>query len=423
MRKSYISVMAVWAMLIFPAGVMAQGEDKQGSPFGQEKFVPDISFIADFSALYRNLAADVYEGLTVPGFTEGTHEHKGHGHAAMNEHIGFNFNYAEMALFSAVDPYFELFAVFHLTAESFEVEEVYASSTALPWGFRLKAGKFLSNFGRHNPRHAHQWYFADAPLVSRAFFGDHGLNEIGLQAAWVAPLDFFLQAGFEAIKGDNEVSFGSEGYTDPAGTREVKDARGPNCYSGFIRTSFDAGDLTFLAGGSFVWGRTRTDDEEDGLGHAVTAETWIAAADLTVRYTVDSYRYVLLETEFLFRRMVGTMYEYSAGPATEAKDLEKEQWGMYAQFVVKPLQAWRFGGRFDLLGMNRVVIGGADKNLPWGLWRLTGMIDFIPSEFTLLRLQYGFDHSVYDGDNEPRPEHRVLLQFNVAIGAHGAHPF
>jgi hypothetical protein len=442
MRFHIYCIAFIFAFFL-PVTVMAQGglegqpgQSAQDSPFSQQKFVPDISLIVDSSAVYRTLADEVHGAMSVPGFIERHGAGEEHGHAAVNGNIGFNFNYAELALFSAVDPYFELFAVFHLSAEGFEVEEAFVSSTALPLGLRLKAGKFLSGFGRLNQKHRHQWNFSDAPLVNGAFFGDEGLNEIGVQLAWTVPADFYLVIGGEALRGDNEASFGTGAFHDPAYLYRVSGSRGPNLFTGFIRGSLDIGGLSVLGGGSFAWGRTRsshTVDEVDlttataedleGLGHGVRARTWIAGADITLRYDLDSYRYLSLQGEFMYRRMLGALYEYTAADATERSTLTREQSGLYTELLVKPFLRWRFGGRFDLLNRNRELVGRVNQNLPWNRYRIAAMTDFQPTEFTLFRLQYNYDRSGSDRFDRKRTNHQVVLQLNAAIGAHGAHPF
>ncbi|MCU0822294.1 MAG: hypothetical protein MUC95_07470, partial [Spirochaetes bacterium] len=246
--KKIIFISLIILFFLYAGTLSAEDNSAAKSPlsssFSQPDFVPDISFIMDFSAVYRDMQDEEYESLGIPEFIHahghGEEEH-GHSHAAMNAHNGFNFNYGELALYSAVDPYFELSAVFHLTTESFEIEEGFVNTTSLPAGFQLKLGKFLSGFGRLNGQHAHYWDFADQPLVYKSFFGDHGLNEKGMQLSWTAPFDSYLTLGGEALHGENASSFGYEGFENNA--IEKNGGKGPNVYTGFIKSSFDAGDL------------------------------------------------------------------------------------------------------------------------------------------------------------------------------------
>ena len=104
----------------------------QSSPFSQAKFVPDISLIVDGSYLDRNVSDDQAESAFLPGF--------GHHHAHDAPHEGFNLNYAEMSLYSVVDPYFDLFAVLHISAEHVHLEEAYWATRKLPAGSPLRPG-------------------------------------------------------------------------------------------------------------------------------------------------------------------------------------------------------------------------------------------------------------------------------------------
>ena len=45
------------------------------------------------------------------------------------------------------------------------------------------------------------------------------------------------------------------------------------------------------------------------------------------------------------------------------------------------------------------------------------MLEWIPSEFSRIRLQYNRDNSVQETD------HQVILQYTQALGSHGAHQF
>ena len=118
------------------------------NPFSQAKFVPDISLITDFSYVSRSLTDDTYKSIQIPGFNHGffhSHGDHSHGHAPYNAERGFNFNYSEMYISSAVDPYFDLVGVFHLGKDSFEIEEGYFQTRDLPYNLKLKVVNFIAS--------------------------------------------------------------------------------------------------------------------------------------------------------------------------------------------------------------------------------------------------------------------------------------
>jgi hypothetical protein len=86
----------------------------------------------------------------------------------------------------------------------------------------------------------------------------------------------------------------------------------------------------------------------------------------------------------------------------------------------------RGGLRFDLLQGNEIMENGRRRDLPESLPRFSGMIEFNPTEFSRIRLQYNYDLSRYSETNQQLKRttvHELALQVNLAIGAHGAHSF
>jgi hypothetical protein len=399
------------------------GGTNNSNPFSQEKFVPDIALIVDFSGVGRNLKNREYADLEVPGFLQARSLSEEHGPNAKN---GFNFNYAELSLYSVVDPYFDLFGVFHLHQEGFEIEEAYINTRKLPLGLKVKAGKFKSSFGRINEQHAHYWDFADDPLIYSAFFGKENLNETGAQLTWLAPTHFYLMFGSEVLVGNNEASFGADGFQDAGGTHEIEESNGPNLYVGYVKSSLEAKKLVALFGGSIAYGKTRTNDgvdqspAENPQGHGIYGNTSIFGGDLTLKYLLGSYRYLSLQTEYLYRSMSGDRYDNTGGTMS----LDKRQSGLYSQLVYRISQCWRTGLRYDLLQRNLIKSGGETANLPENLPRYTAMLEYNPTEFSRIRLQYSHDRSGYlDSEDSPEVNNEVILQFNITIGAHGAHKF
>ena len=399
------------------------------NPFSQAKFVPDISLTTDFSYVSRSLTDDTYESVQIPGFNHGffhSHGEHGHGHAPLNAERGFNFNYSEMYVASTVDPYFDLVGVFHLHRDGFEIEEGYFQTRDLPYNLKLKGGKFYSEFGRLNKQHHHVWNFADAPLIYRAVFGEENLNETGIQLSWLAPTPFYLLTGFEVFQGDNENNFNRKGFivnTKEDGSGDdikINDTKKPNLFTFFIKPSFDIGNTSILTGVSYAQGKTRIDHLEDDDPHALSGDTKIYGFELTARHTLDSYRYLLLQSEYIYRKFDGTKFGYDNNGDLQTPRLEKKQAGFYVEGIYKFAQRWRAGLRYDLINKNDV---GTNKNLPNNMYKYSAMIDFLPSEFSRIRLQYNYDRSLFTENLERKPNHEIILQFNLAIGAHGAHGF
>ena len=393
------------------------------SSFGQKDFIPDISLIGDFS--YVNRSEDTTHS-SMPGLTHahGGDDH-GHSHAGLNADEGFNLNYAELVLQSTVDPYVDMTAIFHLSENSFEIEELYANSRGLPFGLGFKVGKFFSNFGRLNAQHHHVWDFADQSLVNNAFLGEHGINETGLALNWLAPTPFYLDLGVELLKGSNENSFGDAAIslTEDIGINRV-DA--PNLKVVYAKVGTDIGDVALLGGLSYADGDARLNHLSDDEGaHAFAGSSKLYGADLTLKKPLSSYSELTWTTEYIKRELDGTQYVPNTNKDAWASEvaLTKEQSGIYSSLIYKIDSDWKTGLRYDEILSNDVIANGSNKNLSDDMNRYSAMLEYNFSEFNKLRLQYNKDNSKFTEDGNKIKNNEILLQLNISIGSHGAHSF
>lgn len=394
------------------------------SPFSQQNFVPDISLILDLSGGLRNISNESFETLQSPLKLQGSSS--GHGHS-LNALNGFNLNYAELTLQAPADPFFDVFATFHLSPAEFEIEEAYFASRGLPGNFQVKAGKFLSHFGRINNQHAHFWNFNQLPLVYEDFLGGEALNEIGAQVSWLAPTNFFLNLGLEVLQGSNAESFGTEGFS--VGDQQLKAVELPNLAVAYAKTSVDLTDDWVLLGGlSYAQGGTRQSgsaEAADAHLHqqaptpigAFAGGSRLLGADLTLRWLIDSYRELSWQSEFLHRSLGGSRYD-----ATGRVPLAKEQSGLYSELVWRFDWQWRTGLRLDLITRNDSWENSELKPGATLLPKYSAMLEYHPSEFSRLRLEYNYDLTRF-ADGAQTPVHSVFLNLNLAMGAHGAHQF
>jgi hypothetical protein len=94
--------------------------------------------------------------------------------------------------------------------------------------------------------------------------------------------------------------------------------------------------------------------------------------------------------------------------------------GAYIQALYR-YDRWRVGARYDTLDLfsDSMKVGGEEQALGRTPWRTTASLEFNPSEFSRIRLQYTHDRS----SREARKNNEWWLQFIFGIGAHGAHEF
>ncbi len=351
--------------------------------FSQNAYLPDIALILNMSAVSRNAKNSDYENFAIPGFIA-----SGDAKLPFNKDKGFNLNYAEIAMHSVVDPYFEVFANFHLHPNKFEIGEAYVQTTSLPYALRVKAGKFKSNFGRINSKHQHSWHFDSQPIIYKTLFGPGGISDAGVQLQWVAPTDTYIMAGVEAMQGTNSKSFG--------------DTEENNLYVGYLKSSVDVGDdLSILGGLSFAHGKNSENN--------TTNPTNVYGVDLTLREQLGSYSALTWQSEYLYRNKdIGTNHDKQAG--------------LYSELIYQYNNNYSAGFRYDRITKNDTdlsIYSGIDTN---NLDRYTTMLEYKPFPMSRLRLTYTYDRTkIIAGERKNISE--VMMSLNIAAGAHGAHNY
>jgi hypothetical protein len=348
--------------------------------FSQNAYLPDIALILNMSALSRDVDNTKYEQASIPGFID-----KGDIHLPFNKNKGFNLNYAEVAMHSVVDPYFDAFAMFHLHPDEFEIGEAYIQTTSLPYSLKIKAGKFKSAFGRLNSKHQHSWHFDSQPIIYKALFGPDGISDPGVQLQWIAPTDSYLMVGMEALQGTNGRSFG--------------DKQENNLYVGYVKSSMDIGDdLSILGGISLAHGKNTTQNSTDVYG-----------VDFTLRDQLGSYSAVIWQSEFLQR-------DKDLGAKSD------KQSGLYSELIYQYNNNYSTGFRYDKIIKNDTDLSAYSNIDTDNLDRYTTMIEYKPFPMSRLRLSYTYDRTKVI-DNERKNVNEVMLSLNIAAGAHGAHDY
>jgi hypothetical protein len=356
---------------------------------------PNISLVLDTYAYTSNRSNEELENQGIPGFTTN----------GLEPREGFNLKEAELFLFAPVDPYFNLYANLPVNEDGIELEEAYVVTTALPEGLQIKGGKFKSNFSRIDAQHPHAWDFFDIALPYRAFMGDEGLGgEKGMQITWLPAWSVYTQFGTEVLQGENDLLFGNDA------------ASGPHAFSVFIKSSVDVTDnSTLYFGPSVLFGKTRNsnivqDAEFDG-------DSALYELEAVWKWKPRPRHGLTLQSEYLYLDQDGDLKDAATGIVNS---LNRRQDGFYLQGIYQ-LNRWRFGARYGLLEMFADSFKQADVEQDLGEtpWRATASVEFNPTEFTRIRLQYNHDESGRNGESNDE----MILQFLFGIGAHSAHAF
>jgi hypothetical protein len=383
-------------------------------------FNPDVSLI--LSGQYRRMK-DIDE-RHINGFASAdahADEDGGHDHGAGSR--GFSIDHSELVFAANIDNRFTGLANFAMADGEVEVEEAWFETLGLGHGLTVRGGRFLSGIGYTNAQHPHAWDFADASLMYQALFGEHGnyAND-GVQLRWVAPTPMYLEFGAEIGRGANFP--GTDRDTNGVGSGALHAHLGDD-----VGTSH-----SWRAGISYLNTRAseRTSHYEDVFGEEVeghftgTSRTWIL--DGVWKWAPDgnaSQRNLKLQAEYFIRKERGDLEcQGEAGSACAGgvdSDYLTRQSGWYAQAVYQFMPEWRVGLRYDRLDPGTRDYGANNANIEredHDPHRTTVMMDWSPSEFARLRLQWARDQSmVGETDNQ------LWLQYIMSLGAHGAHSF
>jgi len=276
---------------------------------------------------------------------------------------GFSFQEMELQFVADVDPYFRAQLILAVENEDgailVEPEEAYAETLRLK-NTLVKFGKYYFNFGKHNLLHPHNFPLINRPLINEALFGEEGLNLPALGAAYLVPLPWYFEILADWGQGNSETL-----YEDPDKRNQFLSLHLKNLWDLNPDTTLEFG----LTGGSAA--------EDNKL--------W--QTDLTIRW----------------RPMVGGKYHALEWQTEIMGNDTQELWGFYSHLKYQFWERWWLTYRYDYLDQESIQ-------------RRNGlMLVFAPSEFSAFRLQGDYNSALNDT--------RVLLQFNLTIGAHPAHRY
>ena len=103
--------------------------------------------------------------------------------------------------------------------------------------------------------------------------------------------------------------------------------------------------------------------------------------------------------------------------------LKKEASGYYTELIYQHDKNYRAGVRYSAINQNEVTVNGNAITQPEDMYVTSAMLEYNPSEFSRIRLQYNHNSSLYDEEGHKNNKNEFIVQFNYAIGAHGAHAF
>ena len=331
---------------------------------------------------------------------------------------GFGLGESELGLAANIDPWLRGAANISLHPDNtVSVEEAFIQTTSLSKGLSLKAGRFLSGVGYLNSQHAHTWDFVDNPLAYQAFLGTQ-YGDDGVQLHWLAPTDQYVELGAELGRGR---SFpGSDTGRNGAGMSALT-----------LHTGGDIGESHNWRAGVSLLSAQATDQSlttMNASGGTVINSTFAGNTRVWVldgvwkwapngNATRTNFK---LQGEYLQSTRSGSL-GFGPANANVSDAYRAEQTGWYLQGIYQFMPSWRVGLRTE-----RLNPGTTDYAINPALLASSGyqpsknslMVDFNPSEFSRIRLQLAQDKS-----RQGLTDSQFFLQYQMSLGAHGAHSY
>ncbi|GIU12394.1 hypothetical protein [Shewanella sp. MBTL60-007] len=391
-----------------------------------------LSGVAAACALLSTQALASDPSLTNPAISAVLDGYYQSGERPMSERVeGFGLGHTELAMSANIDDMFygKLTAVVEMHDGETELglEEAFIQTLAMPGGFSVRAGRFLSDIGYLNNQHVHTDSFSDRPAAYRAFLGSHYFDD-GVRLSYVAPTDLYWTMGVEAFKGDNMRA------ADEHGERDFKNL---GVYTAFTKLGGDVGaNGSWQAGLSYLRnenGRLTADEHDheepavdDGHDHSHSAQytgenTYVA--DFVYKWAPSGnykYQHLTLSGEYFRVTDFKPLEEHDDhddddGHGDEGKDYQE---GWYLSSVYQFSPHWSAGIRYGQVDTQMMHDDHFD---PQKLKETEVSLAWHHSHFSTVRLQYtnqqGTNFDGFEDDNI------ITLQYVMTLGAHGAHQF
>jgi hypothetical protein len=341
---------------------------------------PDISVILDVAAAaFSDQSAQLQTG----------------GHDPT--HNGFNLQQLELSFIKNVDPYFRFDSHLVFGPDGFELEEAYATTLDLPAGLQVRAGQFLTQFGRINSTHPHTWDFVDQPFAIGRVFGGDGNRGLGVELSYLMPLPFYVMLIGSLTDPHGEGTARSFLGEDEREIDSPLDLQKTLAAKEFFELS---DDWSLLTGVSFA-------SAANAFGLNTRTDVYGADAFLKWRpVTYQSNQQVTVQTEWLLRRM-------------QVGDARRQDLSGYAYAQWRFAKRWATGARWELgTADSGPIPDPLDPAWTGNRTRYTADLTFWPTEFSRLRVQGSLDDATWQD-----PVWAAFFAFEVVVGAHGAHVF
>jgi hypothetical protein len=328
-------------------------------------------------------------------FRGGKPDEEGNYHSSDSELSGFEMRTIGLSLQSNLDPYAFTKVIIGIHGGEFHLGEAYLTWTGISPRMNLTVGKFRQLFGVINRWHEHALDQVDFPKPITEFFGDGGLNQVGMSLRVLLPRMWAHanELTVQVTNAGNSALFAGEFWSVPS-------------VLGHLKSYYDLNKTTYLELGlSGIWGfnnkRSYPLENEQTGQVEIKDDPWrstvVSGADLTIAWEpldMAKYRWVVWRTE--------AMYYYK-----QTKDGTIHAMGGFTYLDIRVNQIMVMGFRID--AGQQPVLSGPDMYV-----QAAPYITFWQSPWVKLRCQYNY--LWLSGGREP--EHVVTFQVGWAAGPH-----
>jgi len=321
---------------------------------------------------------------------------------------GLHYQEISLEISSNVDVYLNSKVVISASeADGLGIEEAYLTTLSMPIPITIRGGQMFSTFGRHNLYHLHHMAFAEVPMIHQQIFGPD-LNEMGLEASYLMPVSWYMDATIGILNGDNPYLFNAEKQHDFA-------------YLFHLDNLWDLSDeYTLRLGGSYLTGKRSlfySDEKLTAIGvdtSKIMSQTFGFDFQLKWRpLRFGRYHSFTLQGEYINTTL--NIDEKRTDPLH----------GFFVQALAQFKLNWWLQARYGWFERSKelhrffpepINLNYTKNNNLIGK-RYSFAVSYVSTEFSAYRLQYNII------DLGGHSEQQIVAQVNVTIGSHPAHKY